>query len=284
MRNSNFAIGMLAGVLIALPVFAQADKSKSAQAKPQSAKTTPKAPLGPNPAWNPYAVFRQFKFIAALDPNSDGEVSDKELESALESLKKLDVNSDGKLDAEEFIKAAPIPAMVKNFGAFKALDLDKDDALSAEELAGAVEALKKLDANKNGKLDPVEYAMMSPMSMGGGGGGAGGGAGGGGGRQQPSPEEFVKQNDKDGDGKVQKKELTGMIVGFFDRMDTDKDGSVTVEEVKASRERQRQQNGGGAGGGGGRGGAAPGGPGAAPPAEKKADAPKEETPKADAPK
>jgi Ca2+-binding EF-hand superfamily protein len=252
MRTLSLALSITFAMLGATSVFAQKPKTPD---KP--AATAPS-----KPAWSPYSAIQQFKIISALDADLDGTITGKEIEGAVERIKKLDSDGDGKLSTEEFLKEKPIGSAVSNFGVVKELDVDKNSELNAEEISGAVAALKKADKDKNGKLDSTEYAMKSPMSMGGGGGGGpGASAGGGGGRAMPTPEEFVKQNDKNGDGKVAKTELTGMIVGFFDRMDTDKDGFVTVEEVKASRERRREQNSGAEG-------------------DKKIDAPKTDAPKA----
>jgi Ca2+-binding EF-hand superfamily protein len=216
------------------------------------------------PAWNPYALFLQYKYLAAIDENADGTITVEEIDSCPDRLRKLDANSDGKLESIEFLKEDMSKAMVLQFGSYKALDSDKDGELSSDEIAAAAEVLKKLDANQNGKLEPVEYAMDSPRTMGGGGGG-------GGGRQQPSPEDFVKQNDKDKDGKVAKSEMTGPAANFFDRMDSDKDGFVTVEEVKAARERRAQSSG------------APAGIDAGD-AAKKTETPESESPKSETPK
>lgn len=194
------------------------------------------------PTWSPYSSLQQFKIIAALDANLDGTISTKEIENAVENIKKLDVDGDGKLSTVEFLKEEPIGNNIANFGVVKELDADKNNELSAEEIAGAVAALKNADKDKNGKLDSTEYAMKSPMSMSGSGGATGNGGRPGGGRALPTPEEFVKQNDKNGDGKIARGELTGMIVGAFAGMDADKDGFLTVEEVKAAREKRRQES------------------------------------------
>lgn len=268
-------------------------EKKPAEKAPVDKSDSDKKPAPAKPSWSPYSSIQQFKIIAAIDEDLDGTVTAKEMETAVERIQKLDADGDGKLTSAEFLKEGKVPGTVLTFGVVKGLDANKDGELSTDEIKVAVEVLKKLDANKNNRLESVEYAMKSPMGMGAssdgpGAGGPGGPGGGGGGRQMPSPEEFMKSNDKNSDGKVEKSELTGPAANFFDRMDENKDGGITLEEVKASRERMRQQNGGGGGPGGGRGGAGrggPGGPGGAPPAgatgegEKKSEAPKTDAPK-----
>lgn len=293
MRFQFLSPGLAFGVALTLQstsLLAQEGKAKETEKRQEEKKTDEKKPADKQaapakPSWSPFSAIQQFKIIAAIDEDLDGTVTTKEVESAVDRIQKLDANGDGKLTSEEFLKEGEVPKSVLGFGVVKGLDADKDGTLSAEEIKGAVEVLKKLDGNKNGKLESFEYAMRSPMSMGGGsgGGGGGGGPGGGGaggGRQMPSPEEFMKSNDKNSDGKVEKSELTGPAAQFFDRMDENKDGGITLEEVKASRARMSQQGGGGRGGPGG-----PGRPGGAPPAggagegEKKSDVPKTDAPK-----
>jgi hypothetical protein len=300
MRLPLLNLGLALALCSQAPVLAQETKpeqkkseaKKSETKKPDEKKAPEKTAEKPatdkqaapaKPAWNPYSTLQQYKIVAAIDEDLNGMITAKEWESSVERILKLDTNGDGKLVSEEFLKEGEIAKSVLGFGVVKGLDVDQDGSLSAEEIKGAVEVLKKLDSNKSGKLEPNEYSMKSPMSMG---GGSGGGAGGGGGRQMPSPEEFMKSNDKNSDGKVEKSELAGPAANFFDRMDENKDGGITLEEVKASRERMRQQGGGaGAGGRGGGGRGGPGGPGgAAPGATEGSGEKKSDTPKADPPK
>ena len=94
-----------------------------------------------------------------------------------------------------------------------------------------------------------------PMAAGGGGGGGprqggGGGRGGGGGGQRPDPEQIFKDNDKDKDGKLTGDEIPERMRRFVDNMDTDKDGSITIEEMKAAVAAMGQRGGGRGGRGG----------------------------------
>ncbi len=65
-------------------------------------------------------------------------------------------------------------------GLFRLLDLDRDGNLSAKEIDGAVAALMKLDANKDGVL------VKQELTVSGGGGGQRGDQGGGGGNNKAS--------------------------------------------------------------------------------------------------
>jgi Ca2+-binding EF-hand superfamily protein len=98
-----------------------------------------------------------------------------------------------------------------------------------------------------------------------GGGGGGSGSGGGffgGGRGNESPEDMAKrriaEQDKNGDGRISREEADGRLRGNFDRMDTDRDGYITLAEYTAAlsglmgggRDSNRDQPFGGGWGGG----------------------------------
>lgn len=51
--------------------------------------------------------------------------------------------------------------------------------------------------------------------------------------QMPAPEDIIKMSDANGDGAVQKTEASQWPEGMFDRADANKDGKVTLEEIKA---------------------------------------------------
>jgi collagen type III alpha len=83
------------------------------------------------------------------------------------------------------------------------------------------ENFDKMDANKDGFLTPDE--LKRP----GGPGGPGG--------ERPNPAEMFKRLDKDGDGKVSKEEAPERMKENFDKMDANKDGFLTPDELKAHR-------------------------------------------------
>lgn len=75
------------------------------------------------------------------------------------------------------------------------------------------------------------------------GGGRAAGRGGQGGR----PNFKFSDLDKDGDGKVTKDEAPEQMQGFFDRIDTNSDGTIDAKEFAAMQARRRAREAGGGG-------------------------------------
>ncbi len=92
-----------------------------------------------------------------------------------------------------------------------------------------------------------------------GGGGGYGGGGGRGGNMWGDPESLFQRIDKDKNGKITKDE-TQMLLPIFDQIDTNKDGSIDLAELKAYAATQAAASPGGGGGWGGN----PGGGGEQP--------------------
>ena len=114
---------------------------------------------------------------------------------------------------------------------FGQLDTNDDKVVDAKEVpeAGrpAFQALLKLgDVNKNDKLELEEYRALAVIMRQGAGPGTSG----------PDAPRRIMAMDKDDDGKVSKEEYTGPAP-LFDRLDADKDGSITRREAAAVRER-----------------------------------------------
>jgi hypothetical protein len=121
--------------------------------------------------------------VRALDANGDGIIDASEMANAVAALKSLDKNGDGQLTEDEFLgpppggdrpgngppgdnrgedgpgpgpRRPPIPRLVR------VLDTDGDGIISADEIAKAVESLKTLDKNGDGRLTPEEYLGPRP--------------------------------------------------------------------------------------------------------------------------
>lgn len=132
---------------------------------------------------------------------------------------------------------------------FEALDADHNREISADEIQNSVAALKKLDANKDGKLTQDELNSFGRRSGGGPGragereriGGFGrqsGGFGGppGRGTGPPNVEEVFQRMDANKDGKLQKEEVPEFASQFIFPADKNNDQIVTKEELKKFRE------------------------------------------------
>ncbi len=129
--------------------------------------------------------------------------------------------------------------------AFLALDSDKDGVISAAEIANAGTALKSLDRNGDGKLTQDE---VRPRMGGRGGPGGRGGREKGAKTQPPSADEMVQTLmafDKNGDGQLTRDELPERMHGLFDRADADKNGILTVEEIRKAAQAATAQSAGG---------------------------------------
>jgi Ca2+-binding EF-hand superfamily protein len=123
------------------------------------------------------------------------------------------------------------PFSIRNFPLFVAMDTDHDGILSPAELAAAPSALRTLDHDENGILSAEEFVDS--------------------GERGPRSSEMVKTLmafDKNGDGKLQRSELPERMQGLFDRGDLNKDGVLTIDEIRklaqaeqASRPKEPEQ-------------------------------------------
>lgn len=139
-----------------------------------------------------------------------------------------------------------------------ALDADKDGALSADEIANATEALKKLDKNGDGKVGRDEIRtelekLRPPRRERGGGGGFGRGSRvGGGGFGRGSFLDRIMEHDKNADGKISASELPAVMAGLMDRGDKNKDGFLEKSEIETLSQNLGNRNRGRGGPGGNR--------------------------------
>ena len=178
------------------------------------------------------------------------------------------------------------PEMLMRLPIIAVLDVDRDGVISETEIAGAVVALKKLDRNKDGKIDMEE---MRPRRGGPGSDGRGPGGPGLGGLRTGGDREFgerpgrrgprgeaagggdttallnrMMEMDKDGDGFLSGSEVRENMKPMIERADQNNDGKLSQEELKKALESRAamMRRGGGGGGprsGGNRGSDAPGG-------------------------
>lgn len=114
--------------------------------------------------------------LSAMDKDHNKEISAEELSAATAVLLKFDSNQDGKLTEDEVsvskggADSASAPGsggpgrrrgmgVIRMMKAHSAIDADGNGTLSAEEIKNAAVALRKLDANRDGKLTDDEVGM-----------------------------------------------------------------------------------------------------------------------------
>jgi Ca2+-binding EF-hand superfamily protein len=121
---------------------------------------------------------------------------------------------------------------------FTLLDTNNDGTLDAAEIDAAPGLLGKIDKDADGKITSDEVRAAMPQGRGRGGPGGEGRGGGRGEDESQAPDvvdETVKSLmafDANGDGKLSKDELPGRFQGIFDRGDVNKDGFLTIDEIR----------------------------------------------------
>jgi len=186
--------------------------------------------------------------VAALDANGDGRIDKAELRGASAALRKLDTNKDDQISADEFRgsggqrrggegggprgerplgQAGPRgpqpgdgPRQPWILVHADEIDLDKNKIISRDEIVGeATKAFEGYDADRDDKLSAAELSGRggSRSAMGG------------------FLKGHAKEIDRDGDGILTRTEAVGNAERMFAKMDRNKDGKITPEEMEASR-------------------------------------------------
>jgi hypothetical protein len=121
-------------------------------------------------------------------------------------------------------------------GRFASIDTNHDGAISKDEIAAMqakalaqaqaaeqqqIEAsFKKLDTNKDNQLSLAEFKAAAPTL-----------------RPRQTPDQMLAELDSNKDGKVTAAEYRTAPVAGFDRADANHDGTLTAQEVAATRSR-----------------------------------------------
>ena len=187
--------------------------------------------------------------VAALDANRDGKLDKAELREAAGALRNLDKNKDGQITIDELSgpggqrrggeRGGPSgerppgqaggpkgtqpgdgPRQPWILVHADEIDLDMNGIISRDEIVGeATKAFAGYDANSDGKLTAAELSGRggSRSAMGG------------------FLKGHSKEVDRDGDGVLTRSEAIGNAERMFAKMDSNEDGKISSEELKASK-------------------------------------------------
>jgi len=151
------------------------------------------------------ALCSAFALSVALAESEGAQSAEQPASPADAFMKQLDTNGDGKVTLDE--------AKTPQASQFKENDKNGDGVITADEASEAFKAR-------------VPEEMLKAMQD----------------RGMPDPgETFVKNLDKNGDGKVDQQEFEGPTAESFARMDKNGDGSASKDEAAAYFEDMKAQ-------------------------------------------
>jgi Ca2+-binding EF-hand superfamily protein len=155
--------------------------------------------------------------LSALDADGDGYISKEEIDNAAVALRKLDKNDDGRLDFAEmrpsFAGRGPEgqgPGMRGGRGGFRGGERD-GEARDGERRGPGAQRRPEGDRPR-GDRDASEGPQEGR-------------------RDGAAMAKRLMQLDKDGNGELTADELPERAKGMLDRLDRDKSGSISKEEL-----------------------------------------------------
>jgi Ca2+-binding EF-hand superfamily protein len=169
----------------------------------------------PAPAAEP-TYFDVNRFFEEYDRDKDGRLTRDELPPRLRhAFDKIDADKDGKLSREEVHRGVAFlqPRRRPSDVVFIVIEMSDCDEGCAEEVQRMYDVLRKLDRDKNGKIDPDELAAMRRQIVG------------------ERVDSIFEELDADRDGKISRAEAKGEVRRNFDALDLNKDGYVDRAEL-----------------------------------------------------
>lgn len=162
------------------------------------------------------------QMFAKADADHDGKVTRAEADALRARLfAEADSNHDGKLDQAEIEAMRAQHRGQRGGDRFAQLDRDGDGKISKQEAPPRLAArFDELDSNHDGQLSADEWSTAhAGMKMPGQGHGRGG----------------PMMMDTNGDNEISAEEFGAMPARWFDLADANKDGAVTLDELRAAR-------------------------------------------------
>ena len=155
-------------------------------------------------------------FLKDYDKNKDGSLTRNELPPELRpAFDRLDINKDGKVSREELQSgiAHLHPARRPSDLIHVLIEMSACDDICESELQRSYDILRKVDKNKDGKLDPDELKAARAQII------------------KDRVDHLFADLDENKDDKIGRKEAKGMLLHDFDEIDRNKDGFIDRTEL-----------------------------------------------------
>jgi len=156
------------------------------------------------------------KFIQAHDANKDGSLSKDELpENYQDAFDEIDANKDGKLSKQELIDGWHLlhPHHRPSDFIYVMIEMSDNDEECVKELQAIYTTLRKLDHDKDGKLNVSDLQAAREKIF------------------ADRVDYIFKHMDKKKTGKISKDDALGEVKIHFDELDANKDGFIDREEL-----------------------------------------------------
>jgi Ca2+-binding EF-hand superfamily protein len=156
------------------------------------------------------------KFIKAHDQDKDGFLSRGELPEHLQdAFDEIDANKDGKLSKQELIDGWHHlhPHHRPSDFIYVMIEMSDNDEECVKELQAIYSTLRKLDRDKDGKLNVSDLQAAREKIF------------------SDRVEYIFKHMDKKKTGKISKDDALGEVKIHFDEIDANKDGFIDREEL-----------------------------------------------------